>query len=64
MNVKPTNISLYPKTCRGCKVNGGDMMLALTHKENGETKFIDVFLTKEQAEELAQKLLKESGSVV
>lgn len=56
---KVDNARAYDKNCIGCKNHGGEIMVSITDKdESGTVYFHDYFLSTDQAEYLANEILK------
>ena len=52
LEIFPTTLHLYPKTCFGCKKHEKDVMLTIYDNET----FHDVFLTQEQFDSLKDSI--------
>lgn len=55
--IKAEQVSVYGKDCIGCKRHESDVMMGVCHEETGKTEFMDIFLSNEQARNLAQDIL-------
>ena len=51
---KPDNIKVIWKGCNGCMIHKRDVLVTYMDEDKD---FIDIFITNEQAEKLAQDLL-------